>query len=252
MDPPSSKKRKYPDGLPFLLSQEEEKDMGIQKQSMGPMVQPISKIRFKDINSNVFEYTHMVRRVQAAVPTLTCSGASASTGGTGYSLTSLMAGLIPDIGNLDNIYERIRITRVQWEFTPTLNDQFSGPSVSTAGAPMVAYWCPQNAQQALNPPTSWADIVDEPQAKITKGNSAFVVDSLPVVCEQITTYVDGVGATSLSYNDLEAPWLPCAAANVTSFYSGVVNWYQPQGIAAYTSQVFYISVITWFDLDTVR
>lgn len=250
MDPPSSKRRKFQELSQNLFSQDEEKKMGIESQTMGPQIAPLSMVRFKDISSTVFEYVHQVRRVQAATPIMTCGGAAASSGM--YTCTATMGGLIPDLASLDNVFERIRITRVQWEFSPTLNMGFTAPTATAIGLPMVGSWIPTNADQALNPPTSWTDLVDEPRTKITKGNMSFTLDSLPVVCEQPEVNIDGVGFNQVSYNNLEAPWLPCGQGNATSFYSGVVGWYQPAGVANYTSQCFYVSVITWFDLDTVK
>lgn len=249
MDPPSSKRRKFAEMSQDLLSQDEKKEMGLTTQAMGPQEAPLSMVRFKDISSNVFEYVHQVRRVQAATPIMTCGGADGSNGI--YALKATLVGLIPDISSLDNVFERIRITRVQYEFTPTFTQAFTAPDASAIGFPMVAHWIPSNANQALNPPASWADIIDEPKAKILKGNMSFTVDSIPVVAETVYVEVDGVGNTQVSYNDLEAPWLPCGVANATTFYSGEVIWYQPSGTANYTSQCYYVSVVTWFDLDTV-
>lgn len=246
MDPPSSSKRRKFGDISQLLTQEDYKDMGMRDpSSMGPSEAPLTKDRFKDPASDSFEFHHFCRRISVGV--LTCAGVS-GTNGT-YSLISTIGGLIADIGTLDNVYERIRITRVQYEFTPLLNDQFSGPSVSTQGTCMIGYYIPRNAQQALSLPVTWADAIDEPTFQVKRGNMPFVVDCIPLICEQDDLAANGVFNVTQA-DSVKAPWISSAVANATSLYIGQVNWIVPLGVADYTSQAYYITATTWFDMDT--
>lgn len=247
MDPPGllSKRRKVNMLSQNLFSEEEDQKMGVERQGASSYTKaPLSKVRFLPPETPLFDYHHFCRRVSIDPWVI--------VGTTGHEevmpLTCTVPGTILDMPNLAAVYDRFRVNRIRWDFTPNLLTQNPQAQATTQTFPEVAYMVFKSAQDINNAPSTFDGQVDDTSTVIVRGNQAFSVDTLPIVMQQDTVSVNS-GSTNI-YSELDAPWLPTTSN--PNFFVGQIIVKVPYGYVTSISQIYSVVVTTWFDMDSQK
>lgn len=244
MDPPSKKRKQVFMSSQNLWSEEDQKMAGVDQQGLGPVESKLSMVRFKEPNAVLFEYHHMVRRVQLANQQVQGVAGTKSL----FSGQSILSGLITDIATIANLYERIRLTRVRFEFTPKILQNTEDVANATVRCfPNVLVYTPKNAQMALGAPVDYDAAMDDLQSVEYPGNATFAIDTIPLVLNLETINVSS-GSSTLAA-EMEAPWV--LSTTDPNFFVGNAYWKVISGSAFQYSQVYSVTATTWFDVDTM-
>jgi len=243
MDPPSAK-RKLSAFMATNMSQGDEEKMGIDVQG-GPHANTMSKlsmVRFKPINSTVFDYHHIARRVYMG--NLNVVGTAGTQ--TKYDANFTKLGAITDIGDLAAIYGRFRITRARWEFIPHITKPQAGVSSANLQClPDVSVQTFGTVYDVQNPNTTYAAAVDDANVFLARGDDKLTIDCIPIIIEYSTMSVN-TGSNSL-YQEAQSPWIDTAAD--PNFFCGNVIAYNTHGASTNYSQTYSIYLTTWSDFD---
>lgn len=244
MDPPSKRRKAQFISSENLWSSSEEKSGGQERQGLGPVESALSMVRFKEPSSTMFEYHHMVRRVQLA------NFQVYGVAGTKYTFSgqSILSGLITDIATISNLYERIRITRIRFDFIPKiLTNTVDVANTTVRCFPDVLTYIPKNAQMALGVPADYDAAVDDLQSAIQPGNRAFAIDTIPLILNSETINVSSGSSTLVT--EMEAPWV--LSTTNPNFFVGNAYFKVVSGSALQYSQIYSVMATTWFDVDTM-
>ena len=245
MDPPGSKRRKIAQFMSQNLSSSDEEKLGGAVNQGGPNAiahAPASMVRFKDIGSTVFDYHHYTRRRYIGTWAIPGTGGASSF----YSCNFTKGGSIVDIADLTNLYGRFRIPRAQWEFIPHFGTQEVGfPAGNQQCLPDIGVQTYGSAYDLNNPNATWAEMTDDTQTLMYKGNQTIIVNCMPLIAELTQMSVNS-GSTNL-YVEGEAPWIP--TSNDPNFYCGQVCAFVPYGSIANYAQYYSVYLTVWADFD---
>lgn len=243
---PFSKKRAASAAFGNNISQDEWKELGMQpQQSMTTSSAPLSMVRFKDPASNVFEYHHFVRRIDAGSFQLT----GATNAEASFNLNSTATGLISDFASLATIFNRYRITRLVWQFIPCIT---TWDEVSTTGRPLVLSFVNRRSDYTNSAPSSFADALDDCTSVIQNGGTPFSVDYNPMAAAT-EDLIDAVPVSHAVENGQPSPWIDTAIANISHIGGSV--WAKVSsngGAAGSVSQTWRVYVTTYFDMDNIK